>query len=203
LSPRIQMTAIDSSETAILAALQAGVEAHFVDFFDYPEEQFDVVLFTRSLHHIHPLGEAVAKAARMTAPGGRLIIEDFAAEKADNATIAWYFQTRLELAGLGLLSSESAVHEIEPSMEPLTWWRRHHFEAHRVATSEEMRAAINEHFVIEEETSVPYMYRYLVSDLLSGVHAADVEWAIFGDEQRLCELGEISRLGYRLVATKK
>jgi hypothetical protein len=33
--------------------------------------------------------------------------------------------------------------------------------------------------------------------------ADDVEWAIFGDEQRLCELGKICRLGYRLVATKK
>lgn len=204
LAPRVQMTAIDSSEAAILAAVQIGVEAHLVDFFDYPDEQFDVVLFTRSLHHIHPLSNAVAKAARMVAPGGRLIIEDFAAERADSATVEWYFQTRAELTSLGLLSPQSSVHEqLDVSANPLQWWREHHFGLHHVATSQEMRAAIEEHFEIDEETFVPYMYRYLLADLLSGVDATEVEWAIYGDEARLCDLGKLCRIGYRLVATKK
>ncbi len=204
LSPRIRMTAIDRSESAILAAMQIGVEAHLADFFDFPEEEFDIVLFTRSLHHINPLSEAVAKAARMLAPGGRLIIEDFAAEKADKATVAWYFQTRNELTSIGLLSPQSCVHhQIDVSAEPLDWWRQHHFGLHHVATSDEMRAAIGEHFEIETETLVPYMYRYLIADLLSGVDASEIEWAVYGDEARLCDLGEIRQIGYRLVATKK
>ncbi len=204
LSPRIRMTAIDASESAILAAMQIGVEAHLADFLDFPEEKFDVVLFTRSLHHIHPLGEAIAKAARMVASGGRLIIEDFAAEKADNATVSWYFQTRRELIAAGLLSTQSGLHhQIDESSEPLEWWRQHHFGKHQVATSEEMRAVIAEHFQIESETFVPYMYRYLIADLLSGVDASEIEWAVYGDEARLCDLGEIRPIGYRLVATQK
>lgn len=204
LSPRIQMTAIDSSESAVLAAMQIGVEAHLADFFDFPEEQYDVVLFTRSLHHINPLGEAVAKAARMVATGGRLIIEDFAAEKADSATVEWYFHTRDELISSGLLAIQSCLHpQVDHSAEPLDWWRHHHFGLHHVATSEEMRAVVQEHFEIESETFVPYMYRYLVADLLSGVDASEIEWAVYGDEARLCDLGEICRIGYRLVATKK
>ncbi|MBS1954994.1 MAG: methyltransferase domain-containing protein [Cyanobacteria bacterium SZAS-4] len=204
LSPRVKMTAIDRSESAILAAMQIGVEAHLVDFFDFPEEQFDVVLFTRSLHHISPLGEAVAKAARMVAPGGRLIIEDFAAEKADQATVEWYFRTRDELISSGLSSPQSCMHhQIDESTEPLNWWRQHHFGKHHVATSEEMRAVIGEHFEIEKESFVPYMYRYLVAGLLSGVDASEIEWAVYGNEAELCELGEICRIGYRLVATKK
>jgi hypothetical protein len=140
----------------------------------------------------------------MVAPGGRLIIEDFAAEKADKATVAWYLQTRDELTSLGLLSAQSCVHrEIDVSAEPLDWWRQHHFGLHHVATSEEMRTAIEEYFEIEEETFVPYMYRYLLADLLSGVDATEVEWAIYGDESRLCDLGDLCKIGYRLVATKK
>ncbi len=204
LSQRVQLTAIDNSEAAVLAALQIGVEVHLVVFFDCPEEQFDVVLFSRSLHHIHPLDKAVAKAARMLAPGGRLIIEDFAAEKADKATVEWYFQTRQELTALGLLSRQSCVHHhLDVSAEPLNWWCEHHFGVHSVATSAQMRTAIEGQFEITEESFVPYMYRYLLADLLSGVDTTEIEWAIYGDEERLCALGEIRRIGYRLVATKK
>lgn len=204
LSPRIRMTAIDSSESAILAAMQIGVDAQLADFLDLSEEQFDVVLFTRSLHHITPLGEAVAKAARMVAPGGRLIIEDFAAEKADKATVEWYFQSRDELIANGLLSPQSCIHHhVDDSAEPLDWWREHHFGVHHVATSVEMRAVIGEHFEIEMEAFVPYMYRYLVADLLSGMDTSEIEWAVYGDEAHRCELGEIRPIGYRLVATKK
>lgn len=205
LSQKFKLTAIDKDEDSVLSALQKGVEAQLVNFFDYPEgaEKFDIILFTRSLHHIHPLAGAISKTSRLLKPSGRLIIEDFAVEKADQATVEFFFRSRAELAASGLLSAHSFIHAFDPCADPLTWWRHHHLEKHHVATGAQMRTEISEHFSIEQEESVPYLYRYLVSDLLPGVDTTDVEWAIFGNEQRLCEEGRICPIGYRLVATKK
>ncbi|RTL36156.1 MAG: class I SAM-dependent methyltransferase [Candidatus Melainabacteria bacterium] len=205
LSQKLIVTAIDKDERAVLTAAQKGVEALLVNFLEYPEgaEKFDIVLFTRSLHHIQPLAGAVSKAAKLLKPSGLLILEDFAVEKADAATVEFFFRARAELVAAGLLSSHSFIHSFDPCADPMTWWRHHHLEKHHVATGAEMLAAISEHFSIEKEDYVPYLYRYLVSDLLPGVDTTDVEWAIFGNEERLCVEERILPIGYRLVATKK
>lgn len=205
LSEKMRVTAVERDESAALAAAQKGVEVLLMDFLDFPENemQFDFVLFARSLHHIQPFESALRKTAKLLKPGGRLLLEDFAAEKADAATVNWYEHARDELKGAGLLSPHPRFHDTDASADSLTWWRRHHFEKHQVATSTQMRTAIAGHFSIEEEAFVPYMYRYLLADLLPGVDSVDVEWAIFGDEQRLCGAGQIIPIGYRLVATQK
>ncbi|HEY9730914.1 MAG TPA: class I SAM-dependent methyltransferase [Drouetiella sp.] len=205
LGEKLRVVAIERNQSAALSAMQKCVNVIQMDFFDFPEneDKFDIVLFARSLHHIQPLEEAICKTAKLLKPDGRMIIEDFAAEKADLATVNWYFRARRELNGVGLLSSHSRFHAVDSAPNALTWWRQHHFEKHQVATSTEMRQAIAAHFTIEEESFVPYMYRYLLTDLLPGVDGTEVEWAIFEDEDRLCAEGQIIPIGYRLVAAKK
>jgi ubiquinone/menaquinone biosynthesis C-methylase UbiE len=44
---------------------------------------FDVVLFHQVLHYLDDPGAAVAEAARVMAPGGRLLIADFASHKEE------------------------------------------------------------------------------------------------------------------------
>jgi SAM-dependent methyltransferase len=44
---------------------------------------FDVVLFHQVLHYLDDPGTAVAEAARVMAPGGRLLIADFASHREE------------------------------------------------------------------------------------------------------------------------
>jgi len=50
--------AIDSEPDWIAAAQQLGVDAHVATWPDFHKGRFDdAILFTRSLHHIHPLDD--------------------------------------------------------------------------------------------------------------------------------------------------
>lgn len=66
---------------------------------------FDIVLFTRSLHHI---GEYLEETLRMVRddllrPGGALIIEEFAREDIDRATAEWYYSLHDSLVAAGAI----------------------------------------------------------------------------------------------------
>jgi SAM-dependent methyltransferase len=116
------VTAIDSSAEAVQQARGRGIAARQADFLEFAGGPFDVVLFSFALHHISPLSGAVDKARALLAPGGRLILEEFAIERVDAATAAWFFGTQDILAAAGFLG------ETEPSgvladKEPLARWR--------------------------------------------------------------------------------
>src|SRR2546421_12850364 len=74
------LTAIDGAPEAIEKARARGVPAVESDFLAYQGGPFDALLFTRSLHHIHPLAAAAEHAARLLAPGGALGLDEFALE---------------------------------------------------------------------------------------------------------------------------
>jgi SAM-dependent methyltransferase len=57
------VVAIDSDRDSVAAAQRLGVNARVATWPDFDEGHFDAVLFTRSLHHIHPLDESVRHAA--------------------------------------------------------------------------------------------------------------------------------------------
>ena len=84
----ICLIAIDSDADSIAAAHAPGVDARIAAWPDFEDGQFDALLFTRSLHHIHPLDKAVQRASDSLFIGGRLIVEDFAYETADKKNAA-------------------------------------------------------------------------------------------------------------------
>jgi ubiquinone/menaquinone biosynthesis C-methylase UbiE len=51
--------------------------------------RFDAVVASRSLHHVHDLPAAVDKLAALLAPGGVLVLNEFAFDRADEATAEW------------------------------------------------------------------------------------------------------------------
>src|ERR1700716_3861905 len=81
--------AIDSDLDSVVAARRLGVDARVASWPDFNDGKFDAVLFTRSLHHIHPLDESLKHAADSLADGGRIIAEDFAYESTDQKTLSW------------------------------------------------------------------------------------------------------------------
>jgi len=83
---------------------------------------FDVVLFHQVLHYLDDPGAAVAEAARVMAPGGRLLIADFASHKeeflrdeyahrrlgfSDREVEGWFTVAGLSNAGAETIASRS------------------------------------------------------------------------------------------------
>ena len=112
LRPAYQVLALDSSPKAVRIARAKGVDAHVVTWpnvasIEGDGEYFDAVLFSRSLHHIHPLDRALEQASRLLTTGGIVVIEDFAFHDLDRATATWFFGMLLLLDACGMFT-ESA-----------------------------------------------------------------------------------------------
>jgi hypothetical protein len=90
-----RVTAIDPSEDAVTAARALGIDAHAASLETWQRSgaPFDVVLFSRSLHHVRDLDEAMAAAARAARAGGLLVLEEFAVEVMDATTALWHYDT--------------------------------------------------------------------------------------------------------------
>ena len=157
-----RVTPLDPSLQAVAEAAAAGLEVVQADFLAHQGGPYDVVLFTRSLHHISPLERAVDQAARLVAPGGLVVGDEFARERVDRETAAWYFDTWDVLIELGLLPEEHSG----PG-DPLGRWEarfRHHDAP--PATGEDVLAALRGRLeLVSVEDRVPYHYRYFADHL--------------------------------------
>ena len=158
-----RVTPLDPSLQAVAEAAAAGVDVVQVDFLAHEGGPYDVVLFTRSLHHISPLEHAVERAARLVARGGLVVGDEFARERVDPETAAWYFDTWDVLIELGLLPEEH-----HPGTDdPLGRWEarfRHHGEP--LATGDDLLAALRGRLeLVTVEDRVPYHYRYFADHL--------------------------------------
>ncbi len=99
---------------------------------------FDAVVASRSLHHVHDLGGALDKLARLA---HLLVLDEFVWDRFDRATGEWY-DTRRREPGLPTAA------EWEKRFQGL-----HGYEAMRT----ELRRRFSERFFSWE----PYLYRYL------------------------------------------
>ncbi|NGN66830.1 class I SAM-dependent methyltransferase [Streptomyces sp. A7024] len=106
------------------------------DICTYEDEPFDAVIFSLSLHHVHSLERALERARALLKPGGRLIIDEFAHEAANDRIADAFFGT--------------------PGSLPR--WRERHGDYH---TGRAMRAAIAARFTVDAARRVPYLHRYL------------------------------------------
>jgi hypothetical protein len=110
------------------------------------EQPFDAVVAERVFHHVHPLGSALDKVARMTP---LFILEEFAWERLDEPTRNWYEAQHRSLVAAGR----------EPIGPPdLTAWRGEHEDLHPSdRLLREFRARFDERFYEDR----PYLYRWL------------------------------------------
>ena len=99
-----EIVAIDVDEEAVSAAIEKGVNARHVDFIAFEDAPFDVIIFTRSLHHIHNLKFAVERAVSLTKPDGILMLEEFDVANINEKTARWYYDIVSVLSAAGLTS---------------------------------------------------------------------------------------------------
>jgi SAM-dependent methyltransferase len=193
--------AIDSDHDSVSAARRLGVNARIATWPDFDDGTFDAVLFTRSLHHIHPLDESVQHAATSLADGGRIIVEDFAYESTDEKTLNWFADSisRLKTAGR-LVEGDEFLNKVLSKTNTLNAWRQNH--EHELHTAGQIRAQLEKLFgdVVNEEA--PYYFRYLAGAIFPTENRDAIVQALAEEEAALTRDGSIVALGRRFVATR-
>ena len=136
---------------------------------------FDAVVAGRVLHHVHPLGVALDKLQRL-AP--LLILDEFAWNHMDEATVDWYEAQHRVIAAAGR----------RPKGPPsLAEWRERHRDLHPY---EVLRAEVDARYRERHFEWRPYFYRWL-----DGPATAELE-------QALIDAGAIRPIGFRYAGVR-
>jgi SAM-dependent methyltransferase len=139
---------------------------------------FDAVVASRSLHHVPDLDVAVEKIDSLLVRGGLVLLDDYAKERFDEPTAAWYYAHRRTIAAGGGPEAPASLAEC------LREWE--HDDSH-IHGELDMRKALDRRFREQVFARVPYLWR-------------DLEGAAsFADEQAAIDRGEIAALGFRYV----
>ena len=193
--------AIDTDRDSVAAALRLNVNARVATWPNFDQGQFDAVLFTRSLHHIHPIDESLRHAADSLANGGRIIVEDFAYESADEKTLRWFRSAiRLLEATGSLVMSEEFLGKVLSKTETLNTWRENHErELHKAVEIDAQLEKILGR-VIKENAA--YYFRYIAGAIAPSEKRDAILRAFADQEETMAADGSIVPLGRRFVAVR-
>jgi SAM-dependent methyltransferase len=192
------VTAIDHSAAAVAEARSRGVPAQEADFLAYHQGPYDAMLFTRSLHHLNPLGAALDRAVELLVPRGLVICEEFAHERMDEPTAAWLAEAFLAHRSRLVIDDQ----DVPPRDAPLAWWRAYHGGFEGLHTGAALEAAIAERATVIHASDAPYLYRSLCRALPAGELALATAKALLADERAAVAERRIRPLGMRLIARR-
>jgi SAM-dependent methyltransferase len=199
-----RVTALDSDPEVIANAQARGVPAMVGSWPEFDgSASFDAIVFSRSLHHIGPLREAIGRARGLLKPRGSLLIEDFAFEDVEESTIGWFAKIVRGKQARALITpiAEQLVTDLLSSTDVMDAWQRHR--GHDLHSMAAMNEAIAERFVVNEMWSVPYLYRYLIPVLAETSKAAAFVNKVFEEEALLGQHSRGVLLGRRIVASPR
>lgn len=198
-----EVVGIDRSEEAAELAKHYGVKIRIIDFQDFSDtELFDVVIFSRSVHHVHPLMDAMKRAHSLLRPGGKLILEEFGVDQMDGKTAQWFYDLEETLSSLGVLSK--ADEDNAPSNEGyLNRWKAEHHHEPALNTSTEILAAAMEISKAVHQSKAPYLYRYFLNRLLENASGHTLAKRLLDLETRLINQKRVQPIGFRYVGVKE
>lgn len=135
------------------------------------------------------------------ADGGRIIVEDFAHESADEKTLRWFTSVLRLLRAAGLLvEADDFLNKVLSKTKALNAWRQNH--AAELHTATEIGAQLEKMLgdVINEEA--PYYFRYLAGAISVTEKRDAIIHALAEQEAALAADGSIVALGRRFVAVR-
>jgi SAM-dependent methyltransferase len=196
-----QVTGLDQSAEVIADCRTRGVNAVESEFLSYRgPDPFDVLLFTRSLHHIETPAKAAGHAYSLLKPGGRIVADEFAVERMDNDTARWFYELSSLLEAAGLMPPDPGHDPLAAS--PLDRWFRDHEDENPVHAGEDMLVALGTRFDLERVESGPYLFRYLCERLEAGERGARVaRWVFELESLRIAE-PTLRAVGLRVVGRR-
>jgi SAM-dependent methyltransferase len=184
----LRVVALDSDEACVANANAAGVDARLATWPTGVEESFDAVLFTRSLHHIAPLDEAIDAAVAALGAGGRIVVEDFRTELESTRTNAWFIGLMRLFDTAGLFANPRALDVLVEKLD----FGDHRHELHSSVVVAEM---LGRHGPVHEENAA-YYFRYAEAEI-----GEPLTEALRSYELAMIEAGAIDALGARFVLT--
>lgn len=182
-NPQLELMAIDSSEKAIENAKKIlgehVIQEDFLQFQKNDTKKYDIILFTKSLHHIFPLKEALKHCFNLLKDDGFLILDEFSRETMNNETARWIFNTLELLECTGAFRKvdhhmhhhhhHQQIHNSENNREEINYldkYIQYHYHNPPLSTGKEMLSEIKELFdIIEFQEQVPFLYHYLARGL--------------------------------------
>jgi SAM-dependent methyltransferase len=173
------LAAAGHSVTAIDPDAPEGPLFRRVSLEDFDEPgPFVAVVASRSLHHVPDLVAAVEKIDSLLLRGGLVVLDDYAKERFDRGTAAWYYEHRQTIAAGG-------GPEAPTSLEVCV--REWEFDDSHIHGRAEMKAALDRRFREQFFAWVPYLWR-------------DLEGAAsLAGEQAAIDAGVIAATGFRYV----
>ncbi len=186
------VTSVDADPAAVAAARSAGVPAVRADLASFDDEPFDAVVMLLSLHHMHPLHRVLDRVARLLRPGGMLVLDEYAWDWADDATIRWFYDTAAILAAAGVIDPPAA------GDQPLVRWRSRHTADGGLMCNggRAMIEAVSDRLGDVSVRRVPYLARHL----LAGHGSRQILAELCRIESEHLADGTLSATGFRLTA---
>ncbi len=193
------VVAIDSSAESVKAATELGVAAVQATWPHFDAEPFDAVLFTRSLHHIHPLEPAIERAKSVLKPSGVVIVEDFAFTDVQQETAEWFYQLLLllDVSGVLLPAEDTFGRKLLNGGGAFALWLDH---VHEINSAAAVLQGINRHFRVVSTATAPYLYRYVSQMVDDDVRGARTIAGVLGLERATGATKGGFFLGRRIVA---
>lgn len=186
-----QLTGLDPDDDACAATRSRGVPVVPGTLPD-ADGDWDALLFTRSLHHVPDLVATVRDAVDRLRPGGRIVLEDFARERADRAAAEFLYDSvdLLESAGL----ADPADDPTDRPADPVARWRRQRGHLH---TESAMVEVLSKYGQIIGRTSSEALWRLALSRLTTD--DAAIGRCLRDVECRRIEDGTLPAIGFVLA----
>ncbi len=196
-----QVTAIDSAKDAVAIAKRAGADVRLACWPDFTAEPFDLILFTRALHHMQPLSPAVIRAKQLLKQSGLLLVEDFAFSDVHKEAAEWFYWLVLLLDACGVLVLKEGAFgaKILKGRGAFELWQDH---VHDINSADSVLRAISQEFEVLKTDSAPYFYRYLSEIVADNKQGADVVSMALKMEKLAGLNNSAFFLGRRFVARK-
>ena len=193
------VVAIDMNSDSIAAAQQLRVDARVARWPDFKDGRFDAILFTRSLHHIHPLDESIRHLTDSLSEAGRVIVEDFAYESVDEKTLRWFAGAICLLESTESLTvNNDLLKKILSKTKTLKAWRQNH--ENELHTATEIDAQLEKTFGRVVRKKAPYFFRYAANAIPGTEKRNAILQAFAKEEETLYSNNSIVALGRRFVA---
>lgn len=207
-----QVTAIEPDPESAAAAAQRGLEVVNTQLDEYQAPgRYDAVLFTRSLHHIEDLPGAIEHALGLLTPSGVLVLEEFARERATEASARFLYDAIDLLAAAGLATAADDEAEPEPA-DPWQRWQRNFVPtghespeeaAHRpLHTGTDIVAALRAAGLTVTDEPTIGLWRMVAQKLADTPVANDIARRVRDTEARRLADGSLPALGRFLVARR-
>lgn len=194
---------IEKSKEGAREARKKGLEIRIATWPDFKSESFDIIIFSRVLHHFSPLEPCISKAYELLKTGGFLFVDDFAFAMADQKTAAWFYDNLKKLENAGLIDSDKDefVGEVLESDGGLSPWKNEDYS--ELNSAETMENGLRKIFDPIETRQVPYLYRYITRTLPENAVGLKIAKEFLAKESKAAETNKTLLIGRQFLAKKQ